>query len=90
VPCKLKSEVLGFERLYINLNDPILNLTRNATGKSFLQNCSLSPEDVWNLITREALNQGFVLGIRFSEPSLFDLQSNTLNTPTKNKICSTP
>jgi hypothetical protein len=70
VPCKLKSEVSGFERMYISLNNPVLNLSRNATGKSFLQNCLLSPEEVWNLITLEALKQGFVLGIKFSEPDL--------------------
>lgn len=75
VPCKLNAEVSGFERLYFNLNNPVLNLSSNATGKSFLQKCSLSPEEVWNLITSEAMNQGFVLGINFTEPNLINFQS---------------
>ena len=83
VPCKLKSEVSGFERLYINLNDPVLNLSRNATGKSFLRNCSLSSEAVWNLITKETLSQGFVLGIKFTEPELVNLQSKKLTIEAK-------
>jgi hypothetical protein len=87
VPCKLNSEVSGFERLFINLNNPVLNLSRNATGKSFLQNCSLSPEEVWDLITLEAMNQGFVLGINFTEPNLINFQSKKLNNKRATK-CS--
>jgi hypothetical protein len=90
VPCKLNLEVSGFERLYINLNNPVLNLSSNATGKSFLQNCSLSPEEVWNLITLEALNQGFVLGINFTEANLINFQSKKLNNkkaPNCSKSC---
>jgi hypothetical protein len=83
VPCKLNLELTGFERLYLNLNDPVLNLSRNATGKSFLRNCSLSSEAVWNLITKEALSQGFVLGIKFTEPELVNLQSKKLTIEAK-------
>jgi hypothetical protein len=88
VPCKLNLEVSGFERLYINLNNPVLHLSSNATGKSFLQNCSLSPEEVWNLITLEALNQGFVLGINFTEPELVNLQSKKLTIQAKASKCA--
>ncbi|MEI6312806.1 MAG: hypothetical protein WCP57_11150 [Bacteroidota bacterium] len=83
VPSKLTSNKSGFERFYIDLNNPILKLSKNATGKSFLPNCHLSPEEVWNLITIEVLTQGFVLGIKFYEPDLFDMQSNNLTLQEK-------
>ena len=89
VPSKLNSNKSGFERFYIDLNNPILKLSKNATGKSFLPNCHLSPEDVWKLITKEALAQGFVLGIKFTEPNLFDLQlNNKVSSKKKLSNCS--
>lgn len=83
VPCKLNSDKSGFERFYIDLNNPILNLSKNATGKSFLPNCHLSPEEVWKFITKETLSQGFVLGIKFTEPELVNLQSKKLTIEAK-------
>ena len=75
VPCKLKHNGNGFERLFINLKDPIFNLSSNPSGKSFLQNCALSPMELWLEIVRLAKEQGFKLGIRFTEPT----NSNVLN-----------
>lgn len=75
VPCKLKHNGNGFERLFLNLNDPIFNLSSNPTGKSFLVNCDLTPMELWNNIVQIALKQKFKLGIRFTEPN----NSNFLN-----------
>lgn len=69
VPCKLSKSGNGFERLAIQLDDDILKLSKNATGKSFLPNCTLSPEIVWGKILKIALEQGFVIGVKFTEPS---------------------
>lgn len=68
VPCKLNKGNAGFERLAINLDDEILKLSKNATGKSFLLNCNLTPEEIWLRIYEQAISQGFVFGIRFNEP----------------------
>ena len=45
------------------------------TGKSFLNNCPLSSQDLWKEIVRISIEQGFVLGVKFDEP-IFD---NVLN-----------
>jgi hypothetical protein len=73
VPCKISKEEAGFERLALSLNDPILKLSKNATGKSFLPHCNLSPQEVWNYICKNAIEQGFLLGIKFNEPEILNL-----------------
>jgi hypothetical protein len=73
VPCKLNLNEKGFERLFLNLNDPIFNLSSNATGMSFLKNCALSPSQLWNKIVDISLKQGFKLGIKFEEPIISNL-----------------
>ena len=74
VPCKIENDTAGFERFYIDLNNPIIKLSKNATGKSFLPNCNLSPEDLWKLITQEVLKQGFMLAIKIVEPDFLNLE----------------
>ena len=75
VPCKLGYDSIGFERLFIDLNNELFQLSRNPTGKSFLNNCSLSSQELWKEIVRISIEQGFVLGVKFDEP-IFD---NILN-----------
>jgi hypothetical protein len=69
VPCKLTHNGHGFERLYLYLNDPIFNLSRYPSGKSYLRNCKLPPMDLWYEIVNKAKEQKFKLGIRFDEPN---------------------
>lgn len=69
VPCKLSFENVGFERLYIDLNNGIFQLSRNPTGISFLKKCTLSSQDLWKEIVNECIIQGFKLGVKFDEPS---------------------
>ena len=69
VPCKLEHNGNGFERLFINLSDKSFNLSSNPTGKSFLNNCNSTPQQLWLKIASIAKEQGFKLGIRFAEPN---------------------
>lgn len=75
VPCKLDYNRVGFERLFIELSNQTFQLSSNPTGKSFLNNCRLSSQDLWKEIVRISTEQGFVLGVKFDEP-IFD---NVLN-----------
>jgi len=77
VPCKLSHDSKGFERFYLELEDPKFQLSKNPTGKSFLKNCAHSPEELWKLIVVEAVKQGFVLGINFSEPTAIEPNRQT-------------
>ena len=69
VPCKLDLNGNGFERLYIDLNNPTFHLSSNSTGKSFLKKCNLTTKQTWDEIVKIAIKQGFKLGIRFTEPN---------------------
>jgi hypothetical protein len=69
VPCKLSYDNIGFERLFIELSNEIFQLSRNPTGKSFLERCTLSSQDLWKEIVRISLEQGFKLGVKFDEPT---------------------
>lgn len=73
VPCKLSYDKVGFERLFIELSNQTFQLSRNPTGKSFLQRCSLSSQDLWNEIVKISLEQGFKLGVKFDEPTFNDV-----------------
>jgi hypothetical protein len=73
VPCKLSYDNIGFERLFIELSNEIFQLSRNPTGKSFLERCTLSSQDLWKEIVRISLEQGFKLGVKFDEPKLNDI-----------------
>lgn len=76
VPCKLEDyDKVGFERLFIKLDNPTFGLSSNPTGISFLKNCRLSSQDLWKEIVKTSIEQGFVLGVKFDEP-IFD---NILN-----------
>lgn len=75
VPCKLSCGNAGFERLFIELNNPTFQLSKYPTGKSFLRNCPLSPQDLWKEVVVACTEQGFVLGIQFDEPTF----NNTLD-----------
>jgi hypothetical protein len=79
VPCKLSQGLNGFERFYLELKSPIFQLSKNPTGKSFLKNSAHSPEELWKLIAVEAVKQGFVLGINFSEPTAIEPNSQVTN-----------
>ncbi|MCS7054535.1 MAG: hypothetical protein NZM09_12505, partial [Ignavibacterium sp.] len=79
VPCKLSYNKVGFERLFIELNNQTFQLSSNPTGKSFLRKCPLSSRDLWKEIVRISLEQGFVLGVKFDEP----LSNNLLNAKVK-------
>jgi len=68
VPCKLSYDNIGFERLFLDLNNQIFQLSRNPTGKSFLGRCRLSPKDLWKEIVKISKEQGFKLGVKFDEP----------------------
>jgi hypothetical protein len=68
VPCKLEVNGNGFERLFINLNDPITNPSSYPSGISYFNSCKLTPKELWNKITVIAIEQKFKLGIRFTEP----------------------
>lgn len=67
VPCKLNEEA-GFGRLKISLNDPWFDFSSNPTGISFLRGCKGSPEEAWRKIAVIAIEQGFYLGVKFTEP----------------------
>lgn len=77
VPCKLNFGDNGFERLSIDLNNPIFNLSSNPTGKSFLKDCNLTPKQLWNEIMKITQEQGFKLGVRFTEPKSFESTKQT-------------
>jgi hypothetical protein len=68
VPCKVSYDNIGFERLFLDLNNEIFQLSRNPTGKSFLERCRLSPKDLWKEIVKISEEQGFKLGVKFDEP----------------------
>jgi hypothetical protein len=81
VPCKPEHDGKGFERLALDLKDPVLKLSSNPTGISELKKCELTPADLWRLIAAEAVQQGFKLGIRFEEPADSNVvdQGNVIN-----------
>jgi hypothetical protein len=81
VPCKLNHNGNGFERLAIALNNPLFQLSANPTGKSFLNNCNLSPQEVWKKITEISTEQGFQLGIRFAEPMISNVLDHFQENP---------
>jgi hypothetical protein len=68
VPCKKGLNEFGFERLFIKLDDPSFQLSKNPTGISFLNKSELSAKETWKKIVELALNQGFSLGIGFDDP----------------------
>ena len=70
VPCKLSYNNIGFERLYIDLDNEIFQLSNYPSGKSFLEKCMLSSKDLWKEIVKISKEQGFMLGIKFEEPTL--------------------
>jgi hypothetical protein len=76
VPCKLNYDNIGFERLFIELSNEIFQLSRNPTGKSFLERCTLSSQDLWKEIVRISLEQGFKLGVKFDEPTNSNVLDN--------------
>lgn len=67
VPCKTNTQA-GFERLKLDLNYPNLNLNTNPTGISYLPNCPITSQQIWQIIVDECFKQGFVLGFDFPEP----------------------
>lgn len=71
VPCKLDYDEVGFERLFIKLDNLTFGLSSNPTGISFLNNCHLCSQDLWKEIVKTCREQGFVLGVKFEEP-IFD------------------
>ncbi len=71
VPIKLKSGNNGFERLYIDLNSPLYQLSNNSqTAFSYLNRCKLSSHELWREIIEKCNQQEFYLGLRFDEPEL--------------------
>jgi hypothetical protein len=68
VPCKVSYDNIGFERLFLDLNHEIFQLSKNPTGKSFLERCRLSPKDLWKEIVKISEEQEFKLGVKFDEP----------------------
>ena len=76
VPCKLSYDNIGFERLFIELSNQIFQLSRNPTGKSFLERCTLSSQYLWKEIVRISLKQGFKLGVKFDEPTYNNILDN--------------
>jgi len=70
VPCKLSPESIGFERIYIDLNNNGFNFSTNSTGISFLNRCELSSHLLWESIVKISIEQGFKLGLKFEEPSV--------------------
>lgn len=74
VPCKPSKGDVGFERLFIPLNDPIITLSPYPSGRKYLDD-SLNPMELWQRIAKIAEKQGFKLGIRIDEPE----NSNILN-----------
>jgi hypothetical protein len=67
VPCKDVSYNGGFERFYIDLNHTVIKFSLITQGVSYIKH-SLSPKQFWIEIVKEAISQGFKLGIRFEEP----------------------
>lgn len=78
VPCKLSPKNNGFERLYIELNNPKFNLLTNPTGKSFLERCNLTSQDLWKEIVQLCIEQKFNLGVRFDEPIFNNCLQNVI------------
>lgn len=78
VPCRLGENNQGFERFFLELNDPKYNLSSNPTGISYLSNCSLTSKQAWHEIAETAVKQGFNLGIRFTEPEKSNFLTNLL------------
>lgn len=70
VPCKLDDNNHGFERFYIELDDSEYNFKPYSRGKYYLEGDS---KLLWRKITLQAINQGFKLGIRFTEPEILSL-----------------
>lgn len=68
VPCKLSYDKIGFERLFIELNNKVFQFSKFPTGKSFLKKCTLSSQELWKEIVKICIEQGFKLGVRFDEP----------------------
>ncbi len=87
VPCKLNCGKNGFERLSIRLDNRILQLSRNSTGKSFLHKCSLTPEEFWLEIYAELISQDFVLGLKFLEPKTESLPLSNKNREKSDSNC---
>lgn len=69
VPVKLNHNGSGFERMFIELDNPLFALSQGYQAISYLPNCNLEPEALWLEIARLTVNQGFKLGIRFVEPN---------------------
>jgi hypothetical protein len=77
VPVKLKSDENGFERLFIDLNSPLYQLSNNSqTAFSYLKRCKLSAFELWKEIIEKCNQQNFYLGLRFDEPELNDCLEN--------------
>jgi hypothetical protein len=52
------------------LDNEIFQLSNYPSGKSFLEKCMLSSKDLWKEIVKISKEQGFMLGIKFEEPTL--------------------
>lgn len=76
VPCKLSYDNIGFERLFLDLDNEIFQLSSNSTGKSFLKRCSLNSKDLWKEIVKISVEQGFKLGVKFDEPTYNNILDN--------------
>jgi len=70
VPCKLSYDNIGFERLFIELDNRTFQFSSNPSGISYLTKCSLNSKELWKEIVKICLKQGFKLGVKFDEPML--------------------
>jgi hypothetical protein len=68
VPCKLETSN-SHERAVLKL--PFLSNQRVGHPYNHFRN--MTPKDVWNGIVEDVLKQGFLLGLKFTEPAVEDL-----------------
>jgi hypothetical protein len=71
VPCKLECGTNGFERVFVELTNPLFQLSTNSqTNVSYLRRCMLDSRGLWFELVKICLSQGFLLGVRFEEPEI--------------------
>ena len=69
VPCKTDMGENGFERMYLDWDDPLFQPSKTTQAITYFKSCdNLSQKKFWQKIVEKALEQGFKLGIRFEEP----------------------
>ena len=59
VPCKPNYDNIGFERLFLDLNNEIFQFSRNPTGKSFLKKTQIKLKRLMERNCKNICRTGF-------------------------------